>query len=101
MAEAHGVGVIVLVLNNEEWGAVRHSVEGMYPQGQARAANEVPLTSLRPSPDFTQTASASRAWTATVTTGADLPAALDAAIAAAEDGRQALLNIAIARSSPP
>lgn len=101
VAEAHDVPVIVLVLNNEEWGAVRHSVEGLYPEGAARASNEVPLTSLRPSPDFTRTADASRAWTQTVTDGADLPAALDRAIeVATTEKRQILLNIAIARTAP-
>ncbi|OIQ31881.1 MAG: acetolactate synthase [Alphaproteobacteria bacterium MedPE-SWcel] len=101
VAEAHEVPVIVLVLNNEEWGAVRHSVEGLYPEGAARAANEVPLTSLRPSPDFTMTAAASRAWTETVTDGADLPGALDRAIAVATaERRQVVLNIAIARTAP-
>lgn len=97
VAEAQGIAVVTLVLNNEEWGAVRHSVEGLYPEGQARATNEVPLTSLRPSPDFAHTAAASRAWTETVTDGADLPAALERAVEAADAGRQALLNIAIAR----
>ncbi|MCO6382675.1 thiamine pyrophosphate-requiring protein [Oceanicola sp. 502str15] len=101
VAEAQGVPVIVLVLNNEEWGAVRHSVEGLYPDGAARASNEVPLTSLRPSPDFTRTAEASRAWTETVTNGPDLPAALDRAIeVATTERRQVLLNIAIARAAP-
>lgn len=100
VAEALHVPVIVLVLNNEEWGAVRHSVEGLYPRGHSRQANEVPLTSLRPSPDFTRTAEASRAYTETVTDGAQLPAALDRAIRVAdEEGRQVLLNIAIAREA--
>jgi len=97
VAEAQGIAVVTLVLNNEEWGAVRHSVEGLYPEGHARSTNEVPLTSLRPSPDFALTAAASRAWTETVTHGADLPAALERAVEAADAGRQALLNIAIAR----
>ena len=102
VAEAHRVGVVILVLNNEEWGAVRHSVEGLYPEGLARAANEVPLTSLRPSPDFAQVAMASRAHAETITQGSDLPDALSRAIAIADsEARQVLLNIAIARSSPP
>lgn len=96
VAEAHQLPVIVLVLNNEEWGAVRASVHGLYPHGSATAANEVPMTSLRPSPDFALTAQASRAYTETVTNGADLPAALDRAIAVATgERRQVLLNIAI------
>ena len=98
IAEALGLPVLVLVLNNEEWGAVRHSVEGLYQQGLAPMANEVPITSLRPSPDFTKTAEASRAYTETVMDGVDLPDALERAIrAVTEERRQALLNIAIVR----
>ncbi|MGH1353525.1 MAG: thiamine pyrophosphate-requiring protein [Thalassovita sp.] len=97
IAEAHALPVIVLVLNNEEWGAVRASVDGMYPTGSARQANETPMTSLRPSPDFTQTARASRAYTETICNGADLPPALERAITVAtSERRQVLLNIAIA-----
>ena len=102
VAEAHALPVITLVLNNEEWGAVRHSVSGLYKGGRASRSNDVPLTSLRPSPDFTKTAEASRAYTETVSEGADLPAALDRAIAVAtQDRRQVLLNIAIARTDAP
>ncbi len=101
VAEALELPVITLVLNNEEWGAVRHSVVGTYRDGLARQANEVPMTSLKPSPDFTRTAEASRAWTETVTDGADLPAALERAITVAtEEKRQVLLNIAIERVTP-
>ncbi len=98
VAEALALPLITLVLNNGEWGAVRQSVTGLYPDGLAAQSNEVPLTSLKPSPDFTLTAQASRAYTETITEGAALPAALDRAIAVAtNEGRQVLLNIAIAR----
>lgn len=98
VAEALGLPVITLVLNNEEWGAVRHAARGLYREGRAARTNDVPLTSLRPSPDFTKTAAASRAYTETVTDGADLPAALDRAIrVATTERRQVLLNIAIER----
>ncbi|WP_090928798.1 thiamine pyrophosphate-requiring protein [Palleronia marisminoris] len=96
VAEAMELPVIVLVLNNEEWGAVRHSVEGLYSEGYAAKSNEVPMTSLKPSPDFARTAEASRAYTETVVQGSDLPAALERAIrVATEERRQVLLNIAI------
>ncbi len=101
VAEAHQLPVIVLVLNNEEWGAVRHSAQGLYKDGRAAKANDVPLTSLQPSPDFALTAQASRAYTETITSGEALPAALDRAIeVATTEKRQVLLNIAIARTSP-
>ena len=99
IAEALDLPVITLVLNNEEWGAVRHSVEGLYPEGKSRKANDVPLTGLRPSPDFVKTAEASRAYAETVELGDGLPAALERAIkVATEERRQVLLNIAIART---
>ena len=99
--EAYDLPVITLVLNNEEWGAVRHSVQGLYRGGRAAKANTVPLTSLKPSPDFTKTAEASRAYTETVSEGDALPAALDRAIAVAtQERRQVLLNIAIAPEGP-
>ena len=99
VCEALELPVIVLVLNNEEWGAVRHSVTGLYNDGRASKTNDVPLTSLRPSPDFTRTAEASRAYTETVADGEELPAALQRAIAIATgECRQVLLNIAIERA---
>ena len=101
VAEALELPVIVLVLNNEEWGAVRHSVVGTYKGGLAHQANEVPLTSLKPSPDFARTAEASRAYTESITEGDALPAALERAIKiATEERRQVLFNIAIERVNP-
>lgn len=98
VGEALQLPVITLILNNEEWGAVRQSVAGLYPQGHAAQALQMPLTALSPSPDFTLTAQASRAYTETVNEGADLPAALARAVAVAKDPRrQVVLNIAIAR----
>ena len=102
VCEALQLPVITLVLNNEEWGAVRHSVEGLYRDGRARQSNDVPLTSLRPSPDFTLTAQASRAYTETVTDGKALMDALKRAInVATEEKRQVLLNIAIEQVRTP
>lgn len=80
IAEALELPLLILVLNNAEWGAVRQSVLGIYPGGYAAKTNRMPLTSLAPTPDFTAVASASRAWTALVENGDDLEATLTAAI---------------------
>jgi acetolactate synthase-1/2/3 large subunit len=95
IAEALGLGILVIVLNNEEWGTVRGSVKGIYPKGYAAKANEMPLTALKPSPDFTLTAQASRAWTARVTEPGEVRAAIDAALAATDAGQLALLDVRI------
>lgn len=61
IAEALSLPVLVIILNNAEWGAVRHSVLGLFPDGHAAQTNRMPLTGLAPSPDFAAIAQASRA----------------------------------------
>ncbi len=96
IAEALGLPVLVIVLNNEEWGAVRASVTGLYPDGHAARANEMPLTALKPSPDFCRTAEASRAHARRVETPEELAPALDDALRVVrEERRCALLDIRI------
>ncbi len=97
IAEAMNLPVLVLVLNNCEWGAVRKSVLGTYPDGYASRTNQMPLVSLDPSPDFTKIAAASRAWTARVDVSGDLPGVLAAAIEhIAVTRTQALVEIRVA-----
>lgn len=97
IAEALTLPVLVLVLNNSEWGAVRQSVLDVYPDGFASRTNRMPLISLDPSPDFTKVAEASRAWTAKARTGAELPAILaDAIEQVTVHKRPALVEIRIA-----
>ncbi|MCD2171438.1 thiamine pyrophosphate-requiring protein [Rhizobium sp. C4] len=97
IAEAANIPLLILVLNNSEWGAVRQSVLGVYPDGFAAKSNAMPLVSLSPSPDFTKVAAASRAWTAKVTEADDLMPTLQAAIEQVMvEKRQALVEIRIA-----
>ena len=96
IAEALELPVLIIILNNEEWGAVRASVSGVYPKGYAAKSNEMPLTSLKPSPDFTMTAKASRAWTKEVTSVDAVKDAISEAIKIVQsEKRCALLNIKI------
>ena len=97
VAEAHNIAVLVVVLNNAGYGAVRHSVRDLYPTGYAVKADEMPLTGLSPSPDFAQVARACRAHAETVTEGSALPAALARAIdVVTVEHRQALLDVHVA-----
>jgi len=97
IAEAAEIPLLILVLNNSEWGAVRQSVLGVYPDGYASKANTMPLVSLAPTPDFTKVAAASRAWTARVDRAEDLDSILAAAIEQVTIHKtQALIEIRIA-----
>jgi acetolactate synthase-1/2/3 large subunit len=97
IAESLGLPVLVLVLNNHEWGAVRRAVLGTYPEGYAARMNQMPLVSLDPTPDFAQVAAASRAWSARVDVAGELPEVLAAAIGHVRTKRtQALVEIRVA-----
>lgn len=96
VGEVHGIAMLTVILNNAGYGAVQQSVTGMYPAGYAAKADVVPLTGLSPSPDFRLVAESCRAWAETVTSAADLPAALRRAFAAVAAGRQAVLDVRIA-----
>lgn len=96
IAEALELPVLVIVMNNAEWAAVRHSVLDIYPDGYASKTNLMPLTGLSPIPDFVKVAEASRAWTRKVDNAAALDEALAAALAhVAEKRTLALLDISI------
>ncbi|MEX5729914.1 acetolactate synthase-1/2/3 large subunit [Rhodovulum iodosum] len=95
IAEALGLALLVVVVNNAEWGAVRASVAQLYPEGMAAKTNAMPLTGLAPSPDFCQTAQASRAWARRVERAEELDAAIADGLAAVADGRLALLDVQV------
>ena len=80
IAEALELPILVVIVNNAEWGAVRQSVLGVYPDGYAARSNTMPLTQLSPVPDFTRVAEASRAWARRVEDGAALPGMLAEAL---------------------
>ena len=97
IAEALKLPVLTIVKNNAMWNAVRRSVVGAYPDGEAVRANRMPLVSLEPQPDFCAIARASGAHAERIEDGADLPAALDRAVAVIRrEGRQALLDVRVA-----
>lgn len=96
IAEALSLPILLIVVNNAEWGAVRQSVLDVYPQGYASKTNAMPLTGLAPVPDFTKVAEASRAWARRVTDGNALPQALADAVAHIDvTGTMALLDVRV------
>ena len=93
-----GLSLLVVVLNNSEWGAVRQSVNALYPDGHAARTNKMPLTDLSPSPDFAGVAKACGAWSAEVRTQEDWQNQLDAAKEHVLNNRGlALLDVEVAR----
>ncbi|WP_238364586.1 thiamine pyrophosphate-requiring protein [Mesobacterium pallidum] len=96
IAEALALPILIVVVNNGEWGAVRASVAGLYPDGAAAKANQMPLTGLSPVPDFCKVAEASRAWARAVERPEDLAGAIEDALQViGTERRCALLNVKV------
>lgn len=96
-AEALDLPILTVVLNNGMWNAVHRTTRMVYPDGFAARANEMPLTSLRPAPDYAAVARASRGHGERVERPEDLGGALARALdAVRRERRQALLDVAVA-----
>ncbi|MGD9511686.1 MAG: thiamine pyrophosphate-requiring protein [Geminicoccaceae bacterium] len=95
-SEALRLPVLTVVLNNGRYNAVHKTTTMVYPSGHAARANQMPLTSLEPAPDYAMLARASRGHGERV----EDPAALDDALKRALDivrneQRQALLDVTV------
>jgi acetolactate synthase I/II/III large subunit len=97
IAEAYEIPTLSVILNNQEWFAVRRAALGMYPKGHAAKANQMPLTALSPSPEFARIVEASRGYGQTVTDPAELPEALARGIdVVLNEKRAAVINVMVA-----
>jgi acetolactate synthase-1/2/3 large subunit len=85
VAEALGLPILMVVMNNGVWNAVDKTTRLVYPDGFAARANVMPLTSLEPAPDYAAIARASRGHGERVERPEDLPAAIARALAAVRD----------------
>jgi len=94
-ATALKLPLLTIVFNNGIWNAVRRSTLYMYPDGSAATANIMPITALDPAPDYAAVARAHGAFAERVESGADLPAALQRALAATKSGQQAMLEVMV------
>ncbi len=52
VARAENLPTLTVVANNLTWLAVRQSTLDVFPEGQAAKANSMPLTELKPAPDY-------------------------------------------------
>ncbi len=94
-ATALKLPLLTIVFNNGIWNAVRRSTLYMYPDGRAAAANIMPITALEPAPDYAAIARAHSAHAERIEAGADLPGALQRALAVTRSGRQAMLEVMV------
>jgi acetolactate synthase-1/2/3 large subunit len=95
---AHGLPVLTVIFNNQQWEAVKFGTLGVHPDGVARARSRFPLSELTPSPRFEEMAKTVDGYGERVEHPGELPAALKRGLAAVREGRPALLNVVCQRA---
>lgn len=94
VAERHELPIVMVIFNNERYGAVRNATMAMFASGAAGRENGLGLADLSPTPPFERYAEAHGAFAARVGRPADLPGVLAAARNAVErERRHALVNV--------
>jgi acetolactate synthase-1/2/3 large subunit len=93
VGRAENLATLTIITNNMMWGAVRQSTLDVYPDGHAAKANAMPLTELKPSPDFEKVIETCGGHGEKVESPADVIPALERGLAAVRSGTPATLNI--------
>jgi acetolactate synthase-1/2/3 large subunit len=93
VGRAENLPTLTIVANNMMWGAVRQATLDVFPDGRAAKANVMPLTELRPSPDFEKVVEACGGRGEKVTTPGELLPALERSLGAVRSGTPATLNV--------
>jgi acetolactate synthase-1/2/3 large subunit len=93
VGRAESLPTLTIIANNSMWGAVRQSTLDVYPDGKAAKANIMPLTELRPSPDFEKVVESCGGYGEKVETADAVLPALERAIDKVRSGTPATLNV--------
>ncbi len=94
VAQAQNLPILVVIFNNQCWGAVKWSTIDLYPQGWAVKTNNFPLSNLEPSPDYEKIIQAHQGYGERVENPEEVLPALQRALKIVrEEKRQAVLNV--------
>jgi acetolactate synthase-1/2/3 large subunit len=93
VGRAESLPTLTIIANNQSWHAVRAATLDVFPGGFAAKANAMPLTELKPSPDYEKVIAICGGVGEKVEQPGDLPAALKRAFDAVRSGTPALLNV--------
>jgi acetolactate synthase-1/2/3 large subunit len=94
VSSQYGLPILTVLLDNGGWSAVKESTLRMYPQGQAKGANQF-ASDLGYPTDFAAIAEAAGAHGERLVDPAQVDAAIARCLAALDAGRSALLHVRI------
>jgi acetolactate synthase-1/2/3 large subunit len=96
VAQQYKLPILVLLLDNAGWSAVKESTLRVFPEGEAKSVGKF-QASLMPNAEFSKIAEAFGAHGEKVTNPDDVPAALKRAVDAVRGGRAALLHVRVTK----
>jgi acetolactate synthase-1/2/3 large subunit len=96
IAQQYKLPIFTVVLDNSGWNAVKQSTLRVYPEGEAKTANEFEAE-LAPNVDFAKVGEAFGAYAEKLSDPADVPAALARCVKEVRGGRAALLHARVTK----
>jgi acetolactate synthase-1/2/3 large subunit len=93
VAKARNLATLTIIMNNAQWFAVNRSTRVMYPNGKAVKANEMPITSLAPSPNYEMIMEACGGYGEVVEDPTRLAEAMREGLERVRGGTPVLLNV--------
>jgi acetolactate synthase I/II/III large subunit len=94
----HGLPVLTIIFNNQQWEAVKQSALGVHPDGWAKSTGRFPLSDLTPAPRYEEIVRAFDGHGERAETPEQVRPALQRALAAVKSGQQAVVNVLCSRA---
>jgi acetolactate synthase I/II/III large subunit len=96
VAQQYKLPILVILLDNTGWSAVKESTLRVFPAGEAKAADKF-QAGLLPNAEFTKIGEAFGAYGEKIVNPDDVPAALARAVKEVRGGRAALLHVRVTK----
>ncbi len=96
VAQQYKLPILVVLLDNTGWSAVKESTLRVFPQGEAKATEKF-QAGLMPDAEFSKIAEAFGAHGEKVVNPEDVPAALERCVKEVRGGRAALLHVRVTK----
>ena len=94
VSNAYHLPILVIVYNNQCWGAVKNATRAIYPDGWAAGTNNFPMSDLRPTAEYEKICEAFGGYGEKVERPDQIRPALERALHAVRvEKRQAVLNV--------
>lgn len=93
LCQEYRIPIIILILNNGGYGAMKLGYQRLYPEGQAIRQNTYLGTDITPAPDYTRIAEAFGANGERLTAPSGIEPALKRALERLEEGKTTLLDV--------